>query len=71
MDFKEVDINSPAIKHPGVVILHDFFISGFIGDYYNWDSNNLIKFISKHYDIKVALEYFFNNYAIFEKKIST
>ena len=57
-----------SIKHPGVVILHDFFISGFIGDYHNWDSNNLIKFISKHYDIKAALEYFFNNYAIFEKK---
>lgn len=57
-----------SIKHSGVVILHDFFISGFIGDYHNWDSNNLIKFISKHYDIKAALEYFFNNYAIFEKK---
>ena len=57
-----------SIKHPGVVILHDFFISGFIGDYHNWDSNNLIKFISKHYDIKAALEYFFNNYEIFEKK---
>ena len=54
-----------SIKHPGVVILHDFFISGFIGDYHNWDSNNLIKFISKHYDIKAALEYFFNNYEIF------
>ena len=48
--------------------MHDFFIFGFIGDYHNWDSNNLIKFISKHYDIKAALEYFFNNYAIFEKK---
>lgn len=57
-----------SIKHSGVVILHDFFISGFIGDYHNWDSNNLIKFISKHYDIKAALEYFFNNYEIFEKK---
>ncbi|MCI7023779.1 MAG: glycosyltransferase [Campylobacter sp.] len=57
-----------SIKHSGVVILHDFFISGFIGDYHNWDSNNLIKFISKHYDIKAVLEYFFNNYAIFEKK---
>ncbi|MDD7742501.1 MAG: glycosyltransferase, partial [Campylobacteraceae bacterium] len=57
-----------SIKHSGVVILHDFFISGFIGDYHNWNSNNLIKFISKHYDIKAALEYFFNNYAIFEKK---
>lgn len=56
------------LKHPGVVILHDFFISGFIGDYHNWNSNNLIKFISKHYDIKAALEYFFNNYEIFEKK---
>lgn len=57
-----------SIKYPGIVILHDFFISGFIGDYHNWDSNSLIKFILKHYDIKVAFEYFFNNYEIFEKK---
>lgn len=56
-----------ALKHHGVVILHDFFIPIFMRVCYDYD-DILQKEIFKEYGFKGLFEYFYNSYESFAKK---
>lgn len=62
------NIYKTAIKNPGIVILHDFFLSGFMSNYHKIDPNfNIQDEIFYSHSYKGLTEFFLNSYDEFAK----